>query len=218
MATKKAAMMTNNNPAGRKPRILWAAAIVMATIFLTGVTAGFLDAMRDAGRSVIPTAAGIGLVLLCGGVALFLYMRRFAGAWSNELGGLSPRQRRYWLGLGLAAAIGGVIGAWAMLDQPHGAGGWIGSGPISTQFAIGASLCWAIGLAISMVIYHRAIDDHEERAWLWASTAGWYAVIFPAPVWWVLHRAGLAPPADVMLLFLLSMVVNAIVYLWLKFR
>lgn len=207
MATKDAAMMTNNNPVGRKPRILWAAAIVIATIFLTGVTAGFLDAMRDAGRAVMPPAAGIGLVLLVGAGALFLYMRRFSGAWGDGLRGLSPRQRRYWLALGLAAVVGGVIGGWMMLDQPHdpGAIGWIGGGPLSVPFAIGASLCWAI-------------DDHEERAWLWAGLAGWYAFIVPAPVWWVLHRAGLAPPADAMLLFLLSMVVNAIVYLWLKFR
>ena len=69
-----------------------------------------------------------------------------------------------------------------------------------------------------MIIYHRAIDDHEERAWLWASMAGWYAFIFPAPVWWVLHRAGMAPPVDAMILFVFSLVANCIVYLWLKFR
>jgi hypothetical protein len=213
-------MMTNDNSTGRRPRILWAAAIVIATIFLTGVAAGFLDAMRDAGRPVMPTAAGIGLVLLGGAAALFFYTRRFAGAWGNDLGGLSPRQRRYWLALGLAAVIGGVIGAWMTLDQPqgHGALAMVSNGPLSAGFAIGASFCWTVGLAVSMILYHRAIDDHEQRAWLWASTAGWYAIIFPAPVWWVLHRAELAPPADVMLLFLLSMVVNAIVYLWLKFR
>ena len=42
--------------------------------------------------------------------------------------------------------------------------------------------------------------------------------MFPAPVWWVLHRAALAPSPDAMLLFLLTLVVNAVVYLWLKFR
>lgn len=133
---------------------------------------------------------------------------------------MSPRRRRYWMSMGFAAAIGGLIGGWMVIDQPEGRSAieLAGSGPLSASFAIGASIFWTLGLAISMVFYHRSIDDHEERAWLWAGTAGWYAVMFPAPVWWVLHRAGLAPPADAMLLFLLSMVANAIVYLWLKFR
>lgn len=132
----------------------------------------------------------------------------------------SPRQRRYRFALGFAAVLGGIIGGWMVADQPAGRDGLETAfhGSLSAGFAIGASLFWAVGLAISMTIYHRAIDDHEERAWLWAGLAGWYAFIVPAPVWWVLNRAGLAPPADTMLLFLFSMIVNAIVWLWLKFR
>ena len=133
---------------------------------------------------------------------------------------ISPRQRRYRLALGFAAVVGGILGAWMVADQQGGRSGleMAFSGSVSSGFAIGASLFWLIGLAISMAIYHRAIDDHEERAWLWAGLAGWYAFIVPAPVWWVLHRADLAPPADAMLLFMFSMVVNAIVWLWLKYR
>lgn len=133
---------------------------------------------------------------------------------------MSPRRKRYWTSLGTAALIGGVIGGWMVVDQPAGENplDLLNSGALTPGFAIGASAAWAIGLAICMILYHRAIDDHEERAWLWASMAGWYAFIFPAPVWWVLHRAGMAPPADAMILFIFSLIVNAIVYLWLKFR
>ncbi|AMG74203.1 hypothetical protein [Sphingopyxis granuli] len=133
---------------------------------------------------------------------------------------MSPRRRRYWTSLGFAALIGGLIGGWLVVDQPKGRGltEMLATGSLTPGFAIAAALCWTIGLAIAMILYHRAIDDHEEHAWLWASTAGWYALIFPAPVWWVLHRAGLAPSPDAMLLFLLTLVVNAVVYLWLKFR
>ena len=133
---------------------------------------------------------------------------------------MSPRRKRYWTSLGAAALIGGVIGGWMAADQPAGqsAADLLGSGALTPGFAIGASAVWVVGLAVCMILYHRAIDDHEEHAWLWASTAGWYAFIFPAPVWWVLHRAGMAPPADAMILFILSLAVNAIVYLWLKFR
>lgn len=133
---------------------------------------------------------------------------------------LSPRQRRYRFALGFAAVVGGIVGGWMVADQPAGRDGleMAFSGSLSAGFAVGASLFWVLGLAISMTIYHRAIDDHEERAWLWAGLVGWYAFIVPAPVWWVLHRADLAPPADTMLLFAFSMIVNAIVWLWLKFR
>lgn len=133
---------------------------------------------------------------------------------------LSPRQRRYRFALGFAAVVGGIVGGWMVADQPVGRNGleMAVSGSLSANFAIGAALLWVVGLAISMTIYHRAIDDHEERAWLWAGLVGWYAFIVPAPVWWVLHRADLAPPADTMLLFAFSMTINAIVWLWLKFR
>lgn len=133
---------------------------------------------------------------------------------------MSPRQRRYRFAIGFAGVVGGIVGGWMAADQPddRGAFAMAFSGSLSAGFAIGASIFWVLGLAIAMTLYHRAIDDHEERAWLWAGLAGWYAFVVPAPVWWVLHRAGLAPPADAMLLFLLSMIVNAVVWLWFKYR
>ena len=116
--------------------------------------------------------------------------------------------------------IGCIVGGWLVADQPinRGVAEMRARGTLSPGFAVGASLLWIGGLAVGMVLYHRAIDDHEERAWLWACVAGWYAFIFPAPAWWALHRAGMAPPVDAMLLFLLSLIANAIVWMWLKFR
>lgn len=134
---------------------------------------------------------------------------------------LSPRRKRYRLALGLAAVVGGIVGGWLSADEAGGAAAGlalISNSPLSNTFAIGASILWLVGMAVCMLIYHRAVDDHEERAWLWAATAGWYTIMFCAPVWWVLHRASLAPPADAMILFILSMVVNGVVWLWLKFR
>ena len=134
---------------------------------------------------------------------------------------MSPRRRKYWIALGLAGVLGGIIGGWLGADQPDGpAAGLVllGNSPLSVNFAIGASILWLAGMAVCMIIYHRAIDDHEERAWLWACTAGWYTFMFAAPVWWVLHRASLAPPADAMLIFLGSLAVNGVVWLWLKYR
>lgn len=197
----------------RAPGFLWPALIFLGTVFFAGIFAGYNAALAEAGKaSLAPWAAALIAVAL-GAVALTLYFRRHAG-WLRTL---SPRRKRYWFSLGFAALIGGTVG---ILDQP-GEGNSIGlltGSALTPGSAIGVSIVWSLGLAVAMIIYHRAIDDHEKHAWVWASTWGWYAFIFTAPVWWVLHRAALAPSPDVMLLFLLSLVTNLMVYLWLKFR
>lgn len=194
----------------------WPIAIIIGATMVLGGFAGYNEAALDNGGAPLPLWAGPLAALGFGGFAFLAYFRRYAAIWRTW----SPRRRRYWFTLAFCAAIGGVVGGWLVADQPGGRGLFetLASGALSAGFAIGASLLWTIGLAIGMILYHRSIDDHEERAWLWAGVAGWYAFIFPAPVWWVLHRAGLAPPADAMLLFFLSLMVNCIVYLWLKFR
>ena len=200
---------------------------IVITLVAAGLLGGFLghnQALRDNGGTPLPGWTGPFAALVFTALALAAYARRYRSAWQS----LTPRKRRYWQALGFCAVIGGVIGGWLAADQR----GWLdagqpssreftemlATGSLSPGFAIGASLLWVGGLAIGMTFYHRSIDDHEERAYLWAGVAGWYAFIFPAPAWWALHRAGLAPPVDVMLLFLLSLIVNAAVWAWLKFR
>ena len=203
-----------------KPRslaalILWPIAIALIAAGLLGGFAGYNQAALDNGGAPLPGWVGPLAALGFAALALAAYARRYRSAWRE----LSPRRRRYWQTLGFCAGIGGIVGGWLVADQPGDRGftEMLASGSVSPGFAVGASLLWIAGLAIGMVLYHRSIDDHEERAWLWACVAGWYAFIFPAPAWWVLHRAGMAPPVDAMLLFFLSLIVNAAVWMWLKF-
>jgi hypothetical protein len=204
-----------------KPRslaalIAWPIVIALIAAGLLGGFAGHNQAALDSGGTPLPAWVGPLAAVAFAIFALAIYARRYRSTWQ----GLSPRKQRYWLTLGFCAAIGGIVGGWLVADQPTGRGlsETLASGSLSPGFAVGASLLWIAGLAIGMVLYHRSIDDHEERAWLWACVAGWYAFIFPAPAWWVLHRAALAPPVDIMTLFAFSLIVNAIVWLWLKFR
>ena len=134
---------------------------------------------------------------------------------------MSPRRKRYWMAIGISAAIGGLLGAWMQIDNSAGPAAGLASisnGALTPGFAKGASALWVVGLILSLVLYHRAIDDHEERAYLWACLTSWYAIVLATPAWWVLHRADLAPPVDAMILFLVALVANAVVWLWLKFR
>lgn len=215
MASKDRMMVTEPKEP-RAPGFVWPTLICFGAIMLAGAFAGYNQASAEAGKAAFAPWVGPLIAAALGIGGLFVYFRRHA-SWFRTL---SPRQRRYWSALGLSAVVGGIIGGWLVLDQPmdRGAVDLFSSGALSPGFAIGASLLWVAGLAVGMILYHRAIDDHEERAWLWAGLAGWYAFVFPAPVWWVLHRAALAPPVSVMALFLLTMLVNAAVYLWFKFR
>lgn len=210
---------TMGNEAGKSSILAligWPIAIIIGSTMILGGFAGYHQATLDNGGTPLPSWAGPLAALGFGALAFAVYFRRYAATWR----GWSPRKRRYWFALAFSAVIGGIVGGWLVADQPDGRrlSETLTGGSLSPGFAIGASLLWVVGLAIGMILYHRSIDDHEERAWLWASMAGWYAFIFPAPAWWVLHRAGLAPPADVMALFGLSLIVNCVVYLWLKFR
>ena len=103
-------------------------------------------------------------------------------------------------------------------DRPQRADGLLSNSALTPNVAIGLSLLWVVGLIVALFLYHRTIDDHERQAYLWAGTRRLLRLCYPCPVWWVLARADLAPPVDAMLLFALSMIVNAVVYFWFKFR
>lgn len=216
MATKD---MTMTNDAARPSAVAligWPIVIILGSAMLLGGFAGYNQATIDKGGVPLPLWAGPLAALGFAALGFGGYFRRYAPSWRSW----SPRKRRYWLALGFCGIIGGIIGGLLVSDQ-SGSGAAIdmmSNGPLSPGFAISAAVIWVAGLAIGMVVYHRSIDDHEERAWLWACVAGWYAFVFPAPAWWMLHRAGLTSPVDVVVLFSLSLIVNAVVWLWLKFR
>ncbi|KTE20447.1 hypothetical protein ATE67_09280 [Sphingopyxis sp. H050] len=134
---------------------------------------------------------------------------------------MSRRRKCYLTALGLAGLFGGILGAWMQVAQSGGSASdlaMLSNGPLPTNFAIGASIIWVVGMILSLILYHRSVDDHEERAYLWAGTAAWYTITLAGPTWWVLHRASLAPTPDLMLVFVGALAVNLLVWLWLKYR
>lgn len=215
MAMKDMTMANEPNGARRHPGILWPLIITLGTVFLMGGVAGHLDAHRaDGGNGPSGLVAG-GLVVLAGAFVMWLYLRRFGAFWR----GWSHRKRLYTASiigsvlLGMVAAIMLRSGQSDVASDP-----FFSNSALSPQIAIGLALLWSGGISIAVFIYQRTIDDHERHAYLWAGLAGYYAFVIPAPVWWVLARADLAPPIDAMPLFAVTIVTNAVVYLWLKFR
>ena len=209
--------MTENEPMApaRQPSLIWTCAIIIGTAFMTGAVAGYLDKMAEYGEASSSGFVAQLAVIALGAAVLAAYLARFGRFWNIW----SRRKQMYTISLSIAAALGVVT----ILALRFG----VGDGPTSDLFGNGLfdprvavilSALWVGGMALSVFIYHRNVDDHEERAYLWGGLAGFYAVVFPAPVWWLLARAQLLPPVDGMILFLLSLIANAIVYFWLKYR
>jgi hypothetical protein len=209
--------MTENEPvrANRQPSLFWVSVIFLITAMATGGVEGHFDGLRDAGETVQASGSIHSLVLLIGLGTLAIYLSRFGAFWKSW----SKRKRLYAASLILAGGIGLVSGMAIQLDRPGAPDqSLFGNGAINPGIAITLSSVWAGGMALSILLYHRGVDDHEKQAYLWGGLAGFYAIVFPAPAWWLLARADLAPPVDGMILFLLALIANAIVYFWLKFR
>jgi hypothetical protein len=199
----------------RYPGILWPTVITLSTVFLMGVTAGYLNE-RSAQSGDGPSAlVGGGLVLLAGIVVMGLYLRRFGPFWQSW----SRRKRLYMASIFGSGALG-LITAMLMRagESDSTASPFYSNSALSPEIAVALALIWGIGISIALFVYQRTVDDHERQAYLRAGLAGYYAFVIPAPAWWVLARASLAPPVNAMQLFMLTIVVNAAVYLWLKFR
>ncbi len=125
------------------------------------------------------------------------------------------RNRRWWgLMLGSIAVVG-VLHVIARHIWRHGAR--VGD-QIDPAFAISASIAIAVlGIGVA-VIYHRIIDEQEERAALWAYTIGFYALLLGSGIWFFLFTAKLVPLTGFFIAFIGSCLIAAAVQLWLQYR
>jgi hypothetical protein len=209
--------MTENEPLGapRQPSFVWISVIIITTAFLVGAANGYVDRMREYGESVPPTSLLNGAMITIGLACMAVYLRPFGRFWDAW----TQRKRLYIASLVLAAVLGIAVSIGLRAGAPDGASfDPFGNGPVTLLAAILLSAAWVGGMGISISLYQRNIDEHEKQAYLWAGVVGFNSVMFVAPVWWLLARAGVTAPVNAMALFLIAAAANAIVYLWLKFR
>lgn len=209
---------------GSTTRILLLVVIAIFGVFAIGMAGGFSAAVIEHGQ--LPTkpvvwlifAAMVGLVAVIGWVLATL-VRSFRPQT------MSGFDRRYWKMWAIVFALGLPIGlgwaAFGMSDQKNGFSLALSNAPIAPLTAILVSLGVGILLVASAIIYHRTIDDHEERAYLWASTLAYYFLVLAFPLYWLLARGGLVPALTIgsaLLLILISCILQAIVWALFKFR
>lgn len=122
------------------------------------------------------------------------------------------RQRRVWQAMLLPGAI--AIGLLFAIKSALG-GVTVATSP---TFAVITAALIALFTLVGSIWHHRVIDEHEERAILWANTVGFYVMI---PVMFgatLLNLAGLIPPQSPVTLMLIALVPAVAAYLWVRFR
>jgi hypothetical protein len=130
---------------------------------------------------------------------------------------MSPRQKRYWLTTGGLGLVGGIFGYVMPAGKSDPSYVLLSNMPLSASQAVLACLIWSIGVGAGCFFYHRSIDEQEENAYLWACTASWYFIVFTYPVCWILARGGIMPTLDFQFIFVVSIIVNGVVWAWKKF-
>ena len=149
-------------------RIGIAVLLSLAGLFLIGMTLGVVVAIATKGWpsrlwvSFIPVlAAPLGLWAL-------LTARRLVAPPESA----SAYEKRYWnvwLAIVAISAPVGAIAAALLLRGGTPATSVFTNAPIAPGLSVAlASLITAVCIA-AIALYHRAIDDHEERAYLWGS-------------------------------------------------
>lgn len=217
---------TQASPLDRLPHGL-RLALLLATATLAMVGAafvvGFLTAYVDEGGGEFSSRGGAVLAasLFATGLLSFLAWRLSAHWRRPGRGAFARRYTRMWvILLGLGLPVGMFLGVISDQDSAS-AGDLFSNGPIESWLAVVASVLLLLLFAVTMLLYHRTIDAHEEHAYLWASTGGYYFLAAALPTAWLLERGGLIGPlglGSAMILLLASCAVQCLIWAWLKFR
>ena len=199
-------------------------ATFLLVVFAVGMVGGFSYAVLEDGE--FPTkpvvwlifAAMIALVIGTGWALISLVRSTHPERMSN----FDRRYRKMWLWvLVLGIPAGMALGAFGFSDQSAGFSLALSNSPIAPLTAILVSLGAGVALIASLVVYFRAIDDHEERAYLWGSNVAFHFVAIAFPLYWLLARGGLVPALTIgiaLFIILVSCIVQGIVWALFKFR
>ena len=202
-------------------RVIRIAALGLVVVFFLGVAAGFVQGhMEDGGGLSAYFVAILAAVLLCILVGAWLVRREFQRSPLQEP--LTAKERLNRNILVACGVMGGVIGvALAVVGGPDIAkgGGPFSNDPLPTGLAV--ILVIAIGAllpAIALYWHRHAIDEQEADAYKSGALAALYLYMIGAPVWWFAWRGGFAPQPDGVIIYMATVTVVGVVWLWKKYR
>ena len=196
----------------------------LALLFLFGALVGFTKAMMDHGAPHRPGAYVALLAILAGLAGFGWIMRQLLRSWRNP--DVSSFDRRYYRMWALVAVLSIPLGIGVALINDAGDPGATGRRivsnlPLDPTLALVTTVIGVLLLVASAIVYHRTIDDHEERAYLLGSTAAFYFMSIAFPAVWLLARGGWVAPLHIggaMVILLGAVLLQAAVWMWFKFR
>ncbi|MEZ5682494.1 MAG: hypothetical protein R3E14_14490 [Erythrobacter sp.] len=155
-------------------------------------------------------ALGLGLALFSAGA--FSLFRLNPLSFLNEPVSESVRKTRR--SVAWSMLLGAALGiALVVSDSDLNA---FSNGPIDRNVAIAVSLAYVVFTPIFALYWHRNADEYERAAYADGALVAIYAYSLITPGWWMLTRAGLVPPQDPMIVFLIVIAIWGIGWLMKK--
>lgn len=196
----------------------------LSLLLMIGALVGFIKVMVTNDSALSLTDVAILTALAMATLALARLAWRLTAIWRRP--GRSAFEQRYtrmWLVVVAISLPGGIalgyLGDTGSTDR--GNAGIFSDRAIAPELALAAAAALAIGLVLATVLYHRTVDDHEERAYLWGSSVAFHFLAIALPVAWLLARGGLLAllgTGAIAILLLMSVVLQGVVFIWLKYR
>lgn len=216
----EARAMNETSQPTASPLWRWAriAGLSLAMIFLLGVAAGAVAAHLDDGGGFSLRVTGLiaAVLLLIAGCA-WLLRRDIRGALPADP--LTPKERLNRNILVACGLLGGVIGVALAVASPDIAEhGVFSNAPLPVGLAI--VLVIALGLLVPAISYywHRhAVDEQEADAYRSGALAAMYVYMVVTPVWWFAWRGGFAPAPDGIVIYMATVAVLGVVWIWKKY-
>jgi uncharacterized protein YacL len=211
-------MTEDYNASGQIGRIALIVGTLLVAVFGVGMTAGIIAVNLKRGTAISPTSlALVAAAALLAALAAYVAYRT-SRAMTAAAGAPTSRERRNRVVLVVCGAIGGIMGMVLSLagTTPMGA---FSNEPIAPWLA--AALAFAIGVLMPVlcVYWHRSVaDEQEAAAYNKGALIGLYVYLLGAPTWWLLWRGGLLPEPNGIIIYMITIGVTGVIWLWAKYR
>lgn len=171
-----------------------------------GISVGFLEKGSLSLRAGLIGAACVGL-----GLALAWYAYRKVRTILAEPTG--PKTRRARLIMIVSMVLGALIGVFLEMARDRDSA----IDAISPTMAVFLAFCALVAIPALTLVWWRALDEHEARAYSDGAIVALNANVAVTAAWWVLAKGGLMEPVQAMPVFLLTIFVWSVVWLWKRY-
>lgn len=186
-----------------------------AIIFCVGVLFGFGQTILEGeapSASALLVLAGLTSAIVLLSVFIWKQLKKRPG---NMMAASERNSRIIYIA---SMVIGGFVGIYMVATDGAGFSTMFSNGPISSLTAMGGIIGFGLLMPIITILWWRATDEHELKAYSDGALIAFHAYIFVVPSWWLAARAGWLPQPDPMIIFCGVMLIWSAVWFARKYR